>query len=448
MASDPVSVDGGDFRPAHEIDGLESLRADERAAGTDPWHHWGSSSSDLDEDTGVLNDFLDQLDHAAPPARSPEAVVSEPSANVRPFPGGLASALSGPARPSVRGRGMEHQLPPVETGAIEPLDASLPPIGEPEAADVEPLEELPDSAAELAAPLDDLPHVEPAEEAPPPATPDEPSDAARAREAEIDDAPAREGQPDDPVSFNEWLEKRGRSAEGQLLEGLGRFDDGLLVPQRQRAERINVVRVGLIVILASMVIGSYTIYVRTAAQSPFPTEDELERKVPGTGGWAVKPVLEQSPAAIREQDEQMKRVAEDRILKNRLVGDMRHFNNDETLEDAFFQDLLNLGLSPREVRVQALALRGGTELGERPVRANLTLDLAGVRAPEGEDQLERLQSSLKLIWLLVGKYSDQGNVSFESVRVKLGEPTPWDHAYEGRKLVAFWNLQIDGDSLF
>ncbi len=165
-----------------------------------------------------------------------------------------------------------------------------------------------------------------------------------------------------------------------------------------------------------------------------------------TGGRGVHE--DQGDDRVPEQEERLAKVAEDRILKNRLVGDLRHFNSAESLQDALFQDLLNLGLSPRSVRLGGVKVRGGTELGERPVRATLTLELGGVRAREGEDQLEKLQSSLKLIWLLVGKYSDQGNVAFEGVRVKLGEPTPWDHAYEGSKLVAFWNLQIDGDSLF
>jgi hypothetical protein len=383
---DPVSVDGGDFHPAVDIAELGPALAAAPEA-EDPWRHWKEADEDLDGGDDVLTSFLDQLSPDPAPA-----VAALPAAPPPAPP--RARTITRPA-------------------AAAPEPPPLPPPSPPEAP--EALD--PAHLAPLDAPAPQLRIVEPP-----------PADSA-------------------PVSFTDWIETKGADG-GQLLENFGRYDDGVIVAARGRPDRINPWRILFLLVIGGSVILGWSLYVSTAASTDFPTEAELEKRVPGAFRGTIKP--DNMPVAERKVDaldqELAERSASDRALRDSLRGQIIHFGNREGLEDALFQELFNARLAPASVRVEALELRGGTELADVPVRANVTVRLGAPRDAEYGD--EAFQTTLKSAWLLLGKYQAQGRIRFETATVVMAEPLPWDERYEGSKLLSLWNGQLSADDLF
>lgn len=403
-ADDPVSVDDGSFRPASEIEALADALGS--AAPAPPGElHWDEADADLDGVDDVLTSFLDQLSSGSMPAVTDPPPVLTPSTGSLPAVGATSPDPAPSAPPPVP--------EPVPGPAVEPAPAPLF-ASEPIAADVDA----------------------------PPATPStEPAPSLRIVE------PPAESREEAPVSFSEWIETKSGGAGGRLLENFGRYDDGVIVAARGRRERVNPWRVLLAVFVGASLIGSYVVYVTTAASTRFPTEAELEKRVPGGFRSTVKPDLPVPEGRQNDRDVELAaRSASDRALRDSLGGRILHFSNREGLEDALFQDLLNARLSPASVQVEALELRGGTELGDVPVRANVTVKLSAPRGAEYGD--ETFQRTLKIAWMLLGKYQAQGRLRFEGATVVVADPLPWDERYEGERLLALWNGQLHADALF
>ena len=451
---DPVSVDGGAYQPASDIPELAVILAGvtpKSSPGEEPWRHWGGGnldgSPDASGDDSILSSFLDQIDSRrarrkpAPlgsttgrqakitPARPLHVVRAEPEAAPRPkatqpseFPGSLSAVLSTPSHRSV-----EAGLPIVEPEALDPE----------EIADTLPA----DSISELAPVAAATPQEPPAPNA--------------------DGPPGPKLQEDLPVSFNDWMERRGTTGKKEtLLEGFGRYDDGIVVRKNDLDRGVNLVRVLAVTLVAAIVVLFYYLYVKTIAETRYPTEAELAEQIAG-GGGARKPasgsdVLESvdatgPPSTALDQLSARERAMRQRVtvLRQKLRGNLIEFATAEQLEDALFQDLANKGGFTTFPKVEPLRHKDSPDrYNRRPTQAHLTVRITRVDGGNAEEQYRSLEDRLITTWLMVGKYGTLGRVSFEDVTITLPEPTPFEKTYQGSRLEAFWEKQIHAADLF
>lgn len=363
---------------------VEGLRDAMQAASPaeDAARHWEEADEDLDGQDDVLTSFLDQLTEPSAPPEEPELLT----------PDSIAQLSS----PSISALDPE----PAEPEAVEP------PPAEP---DPEPVTREPAPSLRL---------VEP-------------------------DAGEEEGA---TLAFKDWLDQN--EGEGrEVLQNFGRYDDGIVVADRARRDLINPWRVLFLVFIGAVVIGGWSLTVTTVASTEYPTEAELEKRVAGGFRSTLKPEMPVTPGKQNTiEAEKAERFQADRALRRELDGQIIHFSNAEGLEDALFQDLFNRKINPISVEIEALELRGGTELHEAPVRANVVVKLGAPRDAEYGDAV--FQKSLKTTWMMLGKYQAQGRLRFQDATVVMADPLPWDELYEGDKLLNLWNGQLAADALF
>ncbi len=421
---DPVSVDGGEWQPASEVEELAEVLANAPATpvtGADPWRHFDQTE---EEDDGVLASFLDSISTgptAAVPAARPKDRPARPEG---PAPShiakvervqevsSLSSGLGGGLGPRpVRTRSEEH-LPMIDA---EPLPPDAPP---------DALEELP--------PLDQ----------------EEEEDGAATSSSDavtLTEVPRAEPDGDVPVSFTEWLEKRDSGQAKPLLEGFGRYDDGIFVPKMPGRESFNIFRVLAVVLLGVVVVGAWYIWVKTVAEAEYPLESEIvaaRQPPPNPGGTrGVLDRVDSGPGVITP--EEGKYQIRLRRIRVTLAGQIRAFHTPGQLEDAFFSELVNRSVGVKSISVDSISEQGTADYDERkPTQANLTIKLTGASS------IEQLESYLMLTWLLVGKYSEQGGVRFEDVQIVVGGDIPWDRRHDGRILAALWAGRVTPESLF
>ena len=387
-------------------------------------------------------------DEAAPEPLDPAELEPAPAA---PEPLDPAELEPAPAAPEPLDPAELEPAPdapePLDPAELSPAPAAPKPLdpadlrpSPPEAGAIDP-EARPPNQADSPGSATGRAGLDEAESHAPPAAPRDAPPPQQAAEA------ASGAAADVPVSFSEWIETKGGSESGRLLENFGRYDDGVVVAARGGRELFNPWRVLLTVLIGAALIGSYSIYVATAASTHFPTEEELAKRVPGGFRANIKPDLPVREGGEDEREAELfQRSAADRALRDSLQGQIIHFSNREGLEDALFQELLNARVSPLSVEVEALELRGGTELGEVPVRANVTVKLSAPRGAEYGDA--NFQRTLKTAWMLLGKYQAQGRIRFEGATVVVADPLPWDELYDGKRLLGLWNGQVQADDLF
>lgn len=420
---DPVSVDGGEWLPAGEVSELVEILDRVRpvtSPGDDPWRHFDDENvRDVPGDDDMLASFLDRVSSGrssspaepppSPPASPPPSHIGrlERTPELSGFPGGLGAVL-GP-RP-VRGQA-EEVLPMIEP---EPLDDDD--------------DESDDQLTAVSSDGGSAVVTEPA------------------GEASEEGAPAAEM----PVSFTEWLENHDSGEGKPVLEGFGRYDDGIFVPKPPDMDLVNPIRVVLIVLFAGALIGSWYIWVKTVAETAYPLESELAEglKPPPPAGGVGRRMddVDRGPSVpqVAEGEYELRL----RTIRQDLTGQIREFHTPAQLEDALFQEFINRSVAARRVEVVSLQERGTQDFDERrPTQANLSIELSGVSS-DGEEGMKELEDQLMLVWLLVGKYSDQGRVRFEEVEVKVSGALPLRERYEGRRLNGLWGRQVTAESLF
>lgn len=424
-SGDPVSVDGGDYGPASEVPALAGVLSDPTGAsnsGSDLFAHFADESADAgDGADGLLADFLDQVGSGAPPkiATTPGASGASkpaPSRIVRPdlpghVPGGLSAVMT---QPGPRAVAPEDKLPMVEPEALDAID---------DEAETLPYEGVgPSSLARVPAlkPGSTIPDLE---ESGPKLTP-----------------------ADVPVSFAQWMEKR--DSDTSLLEGFGRYDDGIVVSRALEPGAVNWWRVGLILAVAVVVIGFRYMWVSTIAETQYPLESEIiaaRQPLPETGTIEIA-----TPATARElpPGEQERRAHEIRLRADLKAGRITEFNTSEELQDVLFFELVNRGVNPISVVVDSKRTAGTQDKAHRrPTRATLALNLRGVEG-NGDDQLDQLIERLITTWLLLGKYQAQGKIHFDEISITVDSPSPWSNVFDGRELAAYWDQQLIAEDLF
>lgn len=245
-----------------------------------------------------------------------------------------------------------------------------------------------------------------------------------------------------PMTFGDWVGDKGATASGVLLENFGVVDDGIVVGKRKRSGP-NWWRTAVLVLFGVGMVVTWHTYVRTIAQTSYPTEAELVARQRGDG-----------PAVPGEIAERRERVApntaldKERRLKERVVGDVPHFANKEQLEDALFQELINLDVRPRGVDIEALRLQQSGDYNRaRPVEANIVVRLSGVKEDEGS-VADLIMERQTLVWFVLGKYSLQGKLQFREVRTSFGLPNPYEKVTEGPELIAVWSGRRAAKDLF
>jgi hypothetical protein len=266
--------------------------------------------------------------------------------------------------------------------------------------------------------------------------------------SDLDEEPAPKLTPGEvPVSFAEWMEKR--DSDTSLLEGFGRYDDGIVVSDRYKARGVNWWRVALIAMIAAVVIGFRMMWVTTIAEAEYPLEsDIIAGRMPsvpipgGVDGPRLPQTIVLSPA------ETVRRAHEVQLRISLRAGHITEFNTSEELQDVLFFELVNRGVNPIRVEVEALRKAGTQDMSHhRPTQANLQIILRGVQ-DEGNAQLDRVIERLITTWLLVGKYQAEGKIAFNEIKITVREPSPWSGVFTGRRLAAYWEQQLIAEDLF
>lgn len=398
---DLVAVDGGPFVPLRLLAELRNGDVDA------PWALWedarvSEADGEADSaDTGgdLLSDFLSGLGDA--PKRAP--VIAKPRPSRSKGPG--SSFLDRAEPPSLSEMAdIPQELEVLSAGALEAIELEELPAKpqrgveaepQPPATRPEPTEERPTSSQPT------LRLVEP--------TPEAPTAGA-------------------PLSFGNWVEDKGASGAGALLENFGVVDDGIVV-RRTGGGGPNWWRTVGIVALACVVIALWHTYVRTIALTDYPTEAELVVSQRGDGptipGEVADRVVETAPQTALDLE---------RRLRSKVSGDIGAFSNSEDLENLIFQALMNLRVSPTDVNVKPLRLQGAGDVGrDRPIEADISVRLAGVDddAAVTEIYFERLT----LVWLVIAQHSRQGKVNFREVKTAFRQPNPYTKIVEGRRLM-------------
>ncbi len=447
LAGDEVSVDGGPFRPASELAEL----------------------ADVLQDHGEL----EELEEAAlAEVTAPDALLAQFLDEVHT---GSMKSVPGSAVPGASTTG---SMPPVRSPSTSA--ASLPPVGSPStsAASLPPVRPEPPRVVRAqpdsvpAAPLPvaaDLPELDvgieslpkgladlPPDETPPPpppviepAGPDTLTAPPEPAEPKLT-IPEPKAEADLPVSFNEWLESRGTTPEGKVLEGFGRYDDGIAVQGGYQTRSFNGIRVFLLFALGCTIVFGWWIWVRTAATTQYPKESELQAQMLGRRGTAKPTVTDTRRDGNPVDAKRLLRMDEERLRK-RIGQDVPFFGSATTLEDELFTALQNAGARPAGVDVEAIATKGSNDREDgRPTKANVTLLLRGASGDGDEAaQFEALKEQLQIAWLVAGKFSAKGKVDFLEVDVVVtGTKTPWNETYEGRRLRSFWERHLTTADFF
>ncbi len=394
--ADPIQVDGGAWRPAGEMpelsDALPDAGSSMGGSSSDLWKHFADEHEGGEED-GLLKDFLAEVNtgtlkkidtHNELPAIKPTRPRRPPSSSI--VPGGLSAVMttsSGP-RPTTS----EERLPMVD---VEPLD-------------------------------------------------DE-EDEAEAAETVAYSTPPKLTPSDVPVSFTEWMEKRDDDAK-TLLEGFGRYDDGIVIPREPLVAQINWWRVVGICGVAAVIIVFRWMWVTTVAEQKYPLESEIvaaRQPAAETGTIDVTP----APSSGLTPHELFERTARGELR----AAQISPFNTPAELEDVLFFELANRGVKPSSsVKVESLHAAGTQDVAHRrPTKAKLQVQLQGVG---GEDAVDRLIERLTTTWLLLGKYQTEGKVTFVEVRIEVGEPTPFGKTYESAQLAQFYAGNVSAEDLF
>ena len=403
---DVVSVDGGPFAP---LRGLRDLGANGQ---TGPWGEWdvarareetAPASFEMEDEGDALSDFLSTLEDSAGHARSgsyrvpsrPRQSSSDASWIDRDEPPSLSDLADIPSELEVLIEG--------STGAID--DEDLPAtIREPESAKPPPLGESGE---------------------------EEPPTAPRAGLRFVEPEPETSADPPTaPLSFGNWVEGKGAGKEGALLQNFGVVDDGIVLRARNRPKGPNWWRTMALIAVGVVLVAFWHTYVRTIADTAYPTEAELVAKTQGDGPQIPGEVATPAPREATPTTA----VDIERRLRSRVSGEIREFANSEELENLMFQELINLRVSPMTVKVKPIRLQGTGDVGrDRPIEADVSVKLAGVDG-EGDALFSTIHERLILTWLVVAKYSRQGRVQFGKVTTRFGQPSPYEKVVEGREI--------------
>lgn len=391
---DLVSVDGGPFAPVRLLDGL-----DDGSNIDEPWPNWGAAREDAREGpegtTDLLSDFLSGLEEERPRRRPKSSSLRKPllpgsSVMEREEPPSLTDMAGVPSEVEVLGGG------------------SLQPIGEEDLPSRSRPSTLPDNPVVAASP---------------------PSAGLRLIEPD-DDVQAESAA---PISFGHWIQDKSAGPGGQLLENFGVVDDGIVMRQRSSGG-VNWWRTAGILVIGVTLIALWHTWVRTVAQTLYPTETELVAGQRGDGpsipGEAVDRRRTAAPATALDME---------RRLRAQVSGDIKHFGDSDELENVMFAELMNLGIKPLGVDVDAIRLQSSGDYDRnRPVEANITIRLAGIDEDSGAVEGTILKR-ITLAWFVVAKYSLQGKVIFREVRTSFGLPSRIQAVTEGRELQSAWS---------
>ncbi len=250
------------------------------------------------------------------------------------------------------------------------------------------------------------------------------------------------------------MKEKGFSESGRLLQQLGKENDGLVLSPKMAPEsrsRISWLRVGVVVVVMGLGLGMFSLTIRTGAQSAFPKESELERRIPGLGvAEVVAPTpTEDERAPGPTASPQQRLLHRSRDLRARLGPNIIPFANRSMLQDSLFQELMNMGAHPVSIEVEVLRVQGSKDKdAERPVLANVRVRLRGAEADDPDDALRGLEDRLMLSWHVLGKYATQGKVAIGEAQIEVGQPTPWSERYDGRRLTGFWTGRISPEAFF
>ncbi|HCP46629.1 MAG TPA: hypothetical protein DIU15_11325 [Deltaproteobacteria bacterium] len=456
LPEDPVSLEGDDFKPAGEIAALMST-FDElgtiSVSDDDPWRHWSEDSLDSGEweaeEDHVLTSFLDAIAAEPTPLRVPALRPEDstpPPDVLTPLSPAVSKKTSASPRP-------EDSDPAAFPGSLSAVASEPEPSPEPE---LEPSPELKTAPA-----LEPAPESEPmaaqasgsdSEREPPSSTL---TDPGRPQAASI--APKNQGETSPqtlPVSFASWLEKTGSDADRKWLKGFGRHEEAVVLKAPPKpTPGFSLSRVVVVLLIGVAVLGSYRFYIRTGALDSFPVEDELG--VPGapdsvssetTGVTPPSDTVAEPPSS---EDANRLFRAKALRLRNKVVGNIVPFSNAQMMEDSLFKEFQNLGVRPVQIKVDALRVRGSKDRDDqRPVQADVVVELAGIRDKDAERRLALVEERLLTTAFVLGKYATQGKVELNAVRIEIREPTPWSETYEGRNLAGLWTGRILPENLF
>jgi len=400
---DVVSVDGGPFYPLRALDGL-----DDDARSDDPWKDWDDArEDDADEEAGavgtVLSDFLSGLEDERP---RQSATGGQPEPTTAPQPPAPGLGILDRAEP-----------PSLAELADIPSDLEVLTGGSLQALDLEeqgPGEESPAVSARATV------------TGPPPSPK---SALGGLRLVEPEPAPVDAA----PLSFGNWMDTKGAGPDGRLLENFGRVDDGIVLSAR-RDRGTNWYRIAGVVAVAAVAIAFGHTWVRTVAQTPYPTEAELVANQRGDGPAVPGEVADRIGRSVPKTALDM-----ERRLRSQVAGEVPHFGTSEELEDVMFAELMNLGIRPMSVEIDPIRLQGSGDYDrDRPVEANIWIRLNSVQEREGE-VVEVIHERLALVWFVTAKYSVHGKVTFRDVKTSFGLPNPYQVVREGRELTPLWS---------
>lgn len=383
-ADTPVSVRGGGFVPAGHLPALEGVFAgSEQHGADDPWEHFGVDGGDGDD--GVLASFLDRVESGLSPSAPAEELPEIVS----------VEALDSP------------QVEP------EPSAAGASPA-ELEAAALTPLALSP--AASVGQP------------------------------ASASDPPGSD--PRDPiVRFQDWMNQADDDEARRLLGHLG--DPGvapLPPPKLGRVGSSPLLRVGVPVGLAAVVLLGWWTWVQVVAGATYPPVEEVRARYSGEPTAPTAPDAPDRPTARQPA----KRPAPDsllvraRLLRDEMGERLVDFRTADELETAIFIDLANRGLKPRAVRLDVLRSRGGRE--GKPTLAHIHLKLRGIDV-EPQEVAPAILDSLLQVAVLLGKYARYAGITFENVEVEFGPPTPLVRVITGRRLADVFTGVVDPATL-
>lgn len=242
-----------------------------------------------------------------------------------------------------------------------------------------------------------------------------------------------------PPSFDRWVGERTGGRQTDLLSDFGTARDTVDLPKRSITDGANWIRtLGLLVLIVAGV-GVWHTYVRTVATQVYPKEAELVARQQGDGPSIPGAVTEdKAPAQATVLDEE-------RRWRDEIAGEVPHFGTASDLENVLFQELTNLRVKPRSVKVNPLVLQGqGLVDRDRPVEANISITLAGLPADEAPTLIpERIIKT----WLTLGKTSKQGRIAFRNVTVAFDEPSPYRQVRTGSEILRVWNQRISAKEL-
>jgi len=457
LPEDPVALEGEDFRPAGEIDALMSTFDELVSASSsvdDPWRHWSEDSLDSGEWEGeedhVLTSFLDAI-AADPtplrvPALRPEDLTSSPAV-LTPLPDVEESELQGAGEPRSQDsdpHAFPGSLAAVAEDSVGSEDEEVAPDTAPPGAGKQDIDDgaRDGSVNDLAVEVESTVAVS--------ADSAQPTGQAGASSTEA----SAEEPLTLPVSFASWLEKTGSDDDRKWLKGFGRHDEGIVLKMpTPTVSSFSMSRVGTIILIGALVLGSYRFYIRTGALASYPTEDELG--VPGLPDAAVvlprepKPDAQESSSSGKLEDGNRLFRSKALRLRNRVVGNIVPFSNAQMMEDSLFKEFQNLGVRPVQIEVDALRVRGSKDRDDqRPVQADVVVELAGILDKDAERRLALVEERLLTTAFVLGKYATQGKVDLNRVRIEIREPTPWSETYEGRTLAGLWTGRILPENLF